>query len=305
MSRQLRVQFPGALFHVTSRGNEKRDIFLDDKDRRLFLSLLATAIERFKWIVTAYVLMSNHFHLLLELTVESLSPGMRWLNSTYAQGFNKRHDRVEKDGYWMTLLRYVILNPVRAGMVAKPVEYEWSSYRATAGLVEPPEWLAVDRVLDTFGAPREFAEARYQRFIADTPENPCPWKDLIAGTYLGSESWVEAVRARIERPGNAEHPLIQRRPRVWAIDDVLATVAGALNVDVLSIRNGRGGTERMIAAWLGANECLLPLSSIASGLGFGSVSHASRLAKRCDIQLERDEDLRLVVDRCRDLLYRT
>src|SRR6187549_2022472 len=93
MSRQLRVQFPGAVFHVTSRGNEKRDIFLTDVDRRLFLELLGDAVERFKWIVTAYVLMSYHFHLLLELTAETLSDGMRWLNGTYVQEFNRTHAR--------------------------------------------------------------------------------------------------------------------------------------------------------------------------------------------------------------------
>src|SRR5215217_7422686 len=136
MARPLRIEFAGALYHVTSRGNERRSIFRTDRDRRTFLTLLEQAAKRFRWSVTAYVLMTNHFHLVLQTPEPNLSRGMQWLNGTYAAWFNHRHQRaghlfqgrfhaflVEKETYFAELLRYVVLNPVRANMVERPENY--------------------------------------------------------------------------------------------------------------------------------------------------------------------------------------
>jgi REP element-mobilizing transposase RayT len=130
MSRPLRLEYPGSLWHVTVRGNGRQDVFRDDRDRQFLLELLGDCVNRFAWILPAYVLMSNHFHLVNELTSETLSRGMQWLNGTYSQAFNRRHERVghlfqgrfkafliEKEAYFLEVLRYVVLNPVRAGMV--------------------------------------------------------------------------------------------------------------------------------------------------------------------------------------------
>ncbi|MCA1734260.1 MAG: transposase, partial [Acidobacteria bacterium] len=142
MARPLRLEHEGALWHITSRGNERKNIYRSDADRRLFLSLLGEAVKRYRWILHEYMLMSNHYHLLIETPEKTLSRGMQWLNGEYARGFNKRHKRVghlfhgrfkgqlvEKDSYLLELIRYVALNPVRAGIVARPEEYRWSSYR--------------------------------------------------------------------------------------------------------------------------------------------------------------------------------
>src|SRR4051794_2665905 len=137
MSRPLRLEFPGSLWHITQRGNERRPMFYTDDDRCHFLDLLAEAVERFKWIVTAYALMPNHYHLLLELIEDdTLSRGMKWLNGTYAQWFNRKHARVghlvqgrfhgfliDRETYFLEVLRYVVLNPVRAKIVRYPEEY--------------------------------------------------------------------------------------------------------------------------------------------------------------------------------------
>src|ERR1700730_3741621 len=136
MSRPLRLEFPGSLWHITVRGNCRQDIFLDDHDRNRFLEMLGACVDRYDWILYAYVLMSNHFHLVLQLTCETLSRGMQWLDSKYAQAFNRRHKRVghlyqgrfdgrlvEKETYFLEVLRYDALNPVRAGMVARPDDY--------------------------------------------------------------------------------------------------------------------------------------------------------------------------------------
>src|SRR5258706_8306926 len=154
MSRPLRLEFPGAIYHVTSRGNARAPIFADDGDRELFLETLAHVVERFHWLCHAYCLMDNHYHLLIETPDPNLSKGMRQLNGLYTQRFDRRHGRVghvfqgrfkailvERDSYLLELCRYVVLNPVRAKMVKQPKQYQWSSYRATAGIDAAPPFL--------------------------------------------------------------------------------------------------------------------------------------------------------------------
>jgi REP element-mobilizing transposase RayT len=145
MARPLRLEFAGATYHVTARGDGREDIYLSDADRRLFLAVLGSVAERFNWTIHAYCLMSNHYHLLVETPEGNLSKGMRQLNGVYTQDFNRTHHRVghvfqgrykailvEKEAYLLELVRYVVLNPVRAGMVRTPGEWPWSSYRATS-----------------------------------------------------------------------------------------------------------------------------------------------------------------------------
>ena len=128
MTRPLRLEFPGALYHVTARGNARQGIYLDDQDRHLFLSVLSEVVGRFAWICHAYCLMDNHYHLLIETPQANLSLGMRQLNGVYTQRLNRRHARaghvfqgrfkailVERDAYLLKLARYIVLNPLRAG----------------------------------------------------------------------------------------------------------------------------------------------------------------------------------------------
>ena len=147
MARPLRIEFPGALYHVTARGNARAPIFLEDADRQLLLATLGDAHERHGWLCHAYCLMPNHYHLLLGTPEANLSQGMRQLNGLYTQRFNRRHDRVghvfqgrfkgilvERGAHLLELARYIVLNPVRAGIVACAEAYRWSSLRATQDL---------------------------------------------------------------------------------------------------------------------------------------------------------------------------
>ena len=176
MARPLRLDLPGAFWHITSRGNERKNIFRSDADRRLFLELLGRVSRRYGWIIHTYVLMSNHYHLVFETPRATLSRGMQWLNGVYSQRFNKRHNRVghlfqgrfqsfliEADQYLNEVLRYVVLNPVRAGMVARPEDYRWSSYRAIAGYEPSPDWLATGSVLGRIHTDPERARQMYRR----------------------------------------------------------------------------------------------------------------------------------------------
>ena len=163
MARPLRIEFHGALYHLTSRGDGQEAINRDDGDREVFLEVLAQVRERFNWIVHAYCLMGNHYHLLAETPDGNLSAGMRQLNGVYTQRFNRLHARVghvyqgrykgilvEKEAHLLELARYVVLNPVRAGMVRSVKDWPWSSYRATTGLSESPQWLTTDWILSAF-----------------------------------------------------------------------------------------------------------------------------------------------------------
>lgn len=314
MARQLRLQFPGAIFHLTSRGIERRDIVADDDDRRLLLRLLGEATTRFRWITYQYVLMTNHYHVALQLTEEeTLSRGMHWLNSRYAEHFNRRHRRVghlfqgrfhatlvEKEPYLLEVLRYVVLNPVRAKMVPFPEDYEWSSHRATAGLCAPPPWLAVDQTLSCFAPSPGIARMYYKRFVDDAIGlERCPWKDAVAQMYLGTNDWVESMRDRIEaKPRSDDHPIAQREPVERTMSGVLTAVATVVAVPVERIRHGRGGQARMLAAWLGCREGRLGLRAIAAGLRVRSVGGVSKLIRCCDEQLRWDAELQARAERC-------
>lgn len=211
MARQLRLEFPGAIYHVTSRGNAQNPIFLDDADRALFLASLGEVVKRFGWLCHAYCLMDNHYHLLIETPDGNLSLGMRQLNGVYTQRFNRHHGRVghvfqgrfkaivvERDSYLLELCRYVVLNPVRAGMVTQIESHAWSSYPATLGLTECPDWVETDWLLGQFAKTRAVARRRYAAFVAAGKGLSSPWSAVKGQALLGSETFVEKMRPLLE-----------------------------------------------------------------------------------------------------------
>lgn len=226
MVRPLRIEFPGAFYHVTSRGNDQKDIYRDDMDRRAFLDVLKQVYERFNWGIHAYCLMGNHYHLLIETPEANLSKGMRQLNSVYTQRFNRRHQRVghvlqgrykailvERDAYFLELTRYIVLNPVRAGICASPRDWPWSSYRATVGQEPAPIWLQINRLLSQFSRSRKEAGERYSTFVDEGKQKASPWEELKSQIYLGSDSFVEEMQAKHGAgPLLDEVPTTQQRP---------------------------------------------------------------------------------------------
>jgi len=203
MSRPLRLEYPGALYHLTSRGNTRQPIFWDDGDRTRFLDVFAGVVARYRWVCHAYCLMDNHYHLLVETPRPNLSLGMRQLNGVYTQAFNRRHNRVghlfqsrytailvQKQAHLLELCRYVVLNPLRAKAALRVDSWRWSSYRATAGLAPVSEFLTVDWVLRQFGATRSQAQAHYRAFVkAGLGDHP--WDRLRGRIYLGDEEFVK------------------------------------------------------------------------------------------------------------------
>lgn len=212
MARQLRIEYAGALYHVTSRGNLRADIYFDDTDRHEFLSLLGEACKDFHWLCHAYCLMDNHYHLLIETAQPTLSSGMRFLNGVYTQRFNRRHHRsghlfqgrfksiiVQNDKYLLELARYIVLNPVRARMVHDASQWPWSSYRATLGLSEPIDALTTNSVLQAFSKKRLRAQQKYREFVFEGENQPSPWESLVNQIYLGDEQFVKQTQVRIEQ----------------------------------------------------------------------------------------------------------
>jgi REP element-mobilizing transposase RayT len=235
MSRPLRISYPGALYHLTLRGNARGEIFIDDSDRALFLDLVASVVERFGWRLHAYCLMGNHYHLLAETPKPNLSHGMRWLNGVYSQRFNRRHERVghvfqgrfkailvERDSYLLELARYIVLNPVRAGLVSAPEDWRWSSYLATAGRRDVPRWLSVNWILDQFGTGEPTARTRYRQFVSDGPNRDSPWRDLRGQVLLGTEPFAQALAPKVAAMRDmTEIPLSQRLAHRPALERLL------------------------------------------------------------------------------------
>ena len=211
MARPLRIEFEGALYHVMARGNARSDIFLDDRDRQAFIDNLGRVCGRFDWRVWAWCLMGNHYHLLVETLEPTLSRGMREVNGVYTQAFNRRHGRsghvlqgrfkaplVDKDPYLLELSRYVVLNPVRAGIVDTAVDWQWSSYRATMGKAAIPGWLAVDETLALFHQKAGPARRAYARFVAAGVNAPEPWADCPRAGFIGDDSFIERMLAHVD-----------------------------------------------------------------------------------------------------------
>lgn len=210
MARPLRIEFAGALYHVTSRGDGQEDIYLDDIDREIYLAVLSDVQSRFNWTIHAYCLMDNHYHLLIETPDSNLAKGMRHLNGVYTQRFNRHHKRVghvfqgrykailvQKENYLLELSRYIVLNPVRAHMVRSAKDWPWSSYRATAGLSVNNKWLTTNWILSAFSRRKRDAVQRYRLFVREGRNQPKPWKQLKNQIYLGDDNFVDEMQCNI------------------------------------------------------------------------------------------------------------
>ena len=187
MPRKPRVEAPGAIQHVIARGNGGERIVADDADRIAFLAGLARASERYGWRVHAYCLMDTHFHVVVETPEPTLGSGMQRLLGAYASRFNQRHDRyghlfagrysaslVDSEAYAIEVCAYVVLNPVRAGIVDAPEDWPWSSYRATAGLVRPPPFLETGLVPAMLHPDKKRSQELYRELVREVAERPTP-----------------------------------------------------------------------------------------------------------------------------------
>jgi putative transposase len=235
MARPIRIEFEGALYHVTSRGDRREAIYEDDADRGRFLELLGDVAAAFNWVVHAYCLMSNHYHLLIETPDANLSKGMRQLNGVFTQYSNRRHRRtghlfqgrykailVDADSYLLELSRYVVLNPVRAGMVADAGDWPWSSYGAMVGAQASPPWLAINGLLSAFARTRAEARRRYMQFVAAGGGSAPIWQHLNRQVYLGGDAFVQRMQDKAGELDAIDVPRAQRRPPPPSLEVIAA-----------------------------------------------------------------------------------
>lgn len=314
MSRPLRVEFEGAIHHVTSRGNERRDIVRSGADRSVFVRLLAQVVHEYGWILHAWVLMTNHYHLVIETPRPNLSRGMHDLNGEFAEYFNGVHRRVghlfqgrfgnilvERESHLLALLRYVVLNPVRAGMVENPAGYKWSNYRATAGLIPAPVWLETDWTLLQFHeVVCAEARERYRRFVADA--RGMVWNlraELTGGYVLGGEAFCERVQSLIDRRiRSREHPQRQVRLVLSAFEQVIEEVSNEFGVSVEALKRRGRSPARKALAQLGREESGLTLRAIGEWMGATGWA-ISKLASRSTELAGEDAGYRASIERVR------
>jgi len=281
MSRPLRLEYPGALYHITSRGNAQTDIFLCDDDREIFLRLLRDEVEQQGWFCYAWCLMDNHYHFLIETPEANLSRGMQRLNGRYTQGFNRRHGRVghvfqgrykailvEKETHLLELCRYIVLNPVRAGMVKEVSQWEWSSYQHMSSASGDRQWLATGHLLGLFSVQADVALEQYRRFVADGAAAK-PWRELRGQVFLGSEDFLSRNEAMLsEEMLDASIPLTQRHPARPTSMQVLEDVAKEYALEPEQVLDRRVHRDAYrTAVFLLRRACNMSLKEVANLAG--------------------------------------
>jgi REP element-mobilizing transposase RayT len=249
MGRAWRIEFEGALYHVMSRGNEGNYIFFDESDRKFFLKALGEISERFEIDIFAYVLMDNHYHLLIRIQRANLSKAMQWLGVTYTRRINDRHARsghlfqgrfksilVQNDAYLMQLSCYIHRNPLRANMVNRLDRYRWSSYPVYAYGYEPPKWLSTELILSQFIEDDRHTAYRekVQRYAK---EEKRLWEDFRHGLILGTKKYVDKIRRKY-LPQKAHHELPQQKSlaKDFNLSSLLIEASKRLKCDLKSMR---------------------------------------------------------------------
>ncbi|MBN1910695.1 MAG: transposase [Pirellulales bacterium] len=308
MARPLRIEFPGALYHVMSRGNERKAIVRDDADRERRLDWLRRTVETHGWRLHAFVVMGNHEHLFVETPEPNLSAGMQYLNGSYTSYFNRRHRRsghllqgrfkahlVEEEGYFLEISRYIHLNPVRAKMFVQPEAYRWSSFRGYARAASALPWVTYTRVLGEFGCDATAARRAYARFVRSGigQRIASPLAGARDGLLVGSDGFVSKMRRLLrDRPNDVAMPQLAHlkpRPTLEAIAD---TVANHFGHDANLWQPGRriDDASRAVAAYLARRRFGYPAHDVAQALGYrshGGVHNAVRRIETASPTLRR------------------
>jgi len=314
MARAWRIEYEGAYYHLLSRGNERRDIFRADADRGLFLETLGEGCERFGIELFAYVLMPNHYHLLIRTRQANLSRAMHWFSGTYTRRFNNRQARsghlfqgrfksilVQNDAYVMQLSCYIHRNPLRAGLVQRLADYPWSSYSIYAYGQEPPDWLSTQLILSQFNAPNPHRAYR-EKVQGYSQEEKRLWEDFRHGFILGSKKFVASVRNRFlpEHPA-AAIPEQLRLARDKELHTILKAAADQLGCDLSRLIAERrvSGVEKekrdVLIYWVW-KAGLLTNEQVGTlfGLTYSAVSHSVQEMKK---KLRSDKELSTVFGR--------
>ncbi|MEA3362950.1 MAG: transposase [Thermodesulfobacteriota bacterium] len=314
MARPLRIEYPGAYYHVINRGNAGANIFKANRDREVFLAYLETAVERFGIVIHSYCLMTNHYHLLIETPQANLSATIQWLNVSYATWFNKKRKRqghlfqgrfkailVDADEYLTQVSRYIHLNPVRAKMVDTPQAYTWSSYPVFIGETEKPDWLNTS-LLTFFGKQRKTAINNYRSSVEETDMETLKNPDSLSvgGCILGGSDFVRWIQDNFLSDGREDKDIPQLKKLKPAISperiiETVADVVGCNPADILA-KGRKRNQSRDIAIYLTIRHSRISCTEL--GRYFGKISGAaiSSRGKQCANKAEQDKGLRELID---------
>jgi REP element-mobilizing transposase RayT len=320
MSRAWRIEYPGALYHVLSRGNERRDIFADDDDRRMFLDTLGEMAERFELDIAAYVLMGNHYHLLLRTHRANLSKSMQWFGVTYTNRFNSLNSHsghlfqgrfksmiVQNDAYLLRLSYYIHRNPVRAGMVDRLADYRWSSYANYAYGKKAPGWLNTELLLSQFVNVDDPHRAYRQAAQTYSREEHLLWEELRHGFILGGQQFVETIKARYLP--TAPHQEIPHQKKVARDLDpavLLEKAARVLGADLERFKNsgkvsGRDVLDRdllLYLIWQQGHQTNQQIGDLF-GLTYSAVSRRISMFKNLML---RDDQVKKKLDQIKSII---
>lgn len=310
MARAPRIEYPGALYHVITRGNQQQRIFVDDNDQKRYLALLIALKKAYAFRPYAYVLMRNHVHLLLETGKIPLSRIMQRLTGAYTQYFNRRHGLTghlfqgrykailcHKDSYLLELTRYLHLNPVRAKAVQDPAQYPWSSYRTYLGKEEKAEEMEVREVLSHFGKDAGEARRQYRKFVLDGigAGHQAEYYEAAEGRILGDAEFVEAVKAKSREKERAK---LKVRPQ-----EFLARVCKALGKKPEEVVGASKERERVrlrqLLCYVGRTQTDLQVKTLASLLKVDPTC-VSRCVAVVEEQLGKDRGLKSAISRLAD-----
>ncbi|MCL5422073.1 MAG: transposase [Nitrospirae bacterium] len=302
MGRPLRIEYPGALYHITSRGNERKEIYLDEDDRLKFLAILEDYHERYGILIHSYVLMDNHYHLILETPKGNLVQVMQGINGGFTGYFNRRYGRsghlfqgrykgvlVDKDSYLVELSRYVHLNPVRASVVKRPEEYKWSSYPGYIAKGKEVTYVEYAWVLSKFGNDIKRGREKYRRYVEEglkEGREETPLKAVQGQVVLGGEDFVEKIKRMLK--GRELSSDILERKRFMVVPnpgDVIKEVAKTFETDeeLIKKKGRKDNTARKAAIYFVQRYSGLSneeIGKIFGGIHFSAVSKASDRLKK-------------------------
>ena len=300
MARPLRINYSGAFYHVTSRGNERKNVFKSKRDREKFFEYLESATQRYDAVIHAFCLMDNHYHLLIETPSGNLPQIMRHINGAYTTYFNVKRLRsghlfqgrykailVEIDEYAKELSRYIHLNPVRAKMVSTPEEYEWSSYQFYIGVQKPPEWLYRDFILGYFGGKVSIAQKGYRNFVSAmvNEKYDSPLDEVVSSTLLGSPGFITFIKDKFlsgKKP-DKDLPALKELVEKASMQDIFDEVESVFGKEPALCRN--------IKMFLSQRYTCENLKDIGTHFGIGE-SGVSQASRRVNDKIRSDKKLR-------------
>ena len=324
MARRVRVQYPGAIYHLMARGNGRQDIVRDDADRDRLVEYLGRAAVRCSWRVFAFVIMSNHLHVVLKTPEPNLARGMQGFLSAYANVWARRHrfnghvfqgryraELVEDESYLWTVTRYVHLNPVRAGIVEHPGAWQWSSYRGYARDRGRLDWVAYDELLASwageFGGRGSEPAAAYRRYVTAELSQPpgSPWSEAYHGWILGSQEFIDRIKSIVSGQPRRDRRREARRVRGLSLSQLSEIVCSEYSIERSELsRRGSRHPARAAMAYLARRHTSATNGDLTEILGVSRAESVPNLTRRFESWLSTDRPVRKELERLEQELSR-